>query len=123
MTHDPRRNLTFGDAVEALKLGATVARSGWNGKGMFLFLAKGAFDAAMLGFKDGEQPAPDHQSTIDGVRLGLFEAGDRGIVTRLPNINMRSASGSTVTGWLASQTDILANDWEIVSINTLPDGA
>ena len=34
-----------------------------------------------------------------------------GTITRLPNLNMRAATGSTVTGWLASQTDILAEDW------------
>ena len=51
---------------------------------------------------------------IDGVHPDLFEKGATGTVTRLPNINMRAASGATVTGWLASQTDILAEDWTIV---------
>jgi len=113
--YKPSGQMTFGHALEALKGGAKVARSGWNGKGMFLSLNKGAFDGEMLGFDSGQQPAADHLSTIDGVRLGLFEAGDDGIVTRLPNINMRTASGATVTGWLASQTDMLAEDWCIVA--------
>ena len=106
--------INFGQAVEALKAGQRVARAGWNGKGMFVYLNKGSFDGDLLGFPEGEQPRADNGSTIDGVRLGLFEAGDKGTVTRLPNINMRSATGATVTGWLASQTDILAEDWEIV---------
>lgn len=106
--------MTFGEAIEALKKGKCVARSGWNGKGMHLWLNKGNVDGPKLGFQPGEQPMADHLSTMDGIRLGLFEAGGAGTVTRLPNINMRSASGSTVTGWLASQTDMLAEDWEVV---------
>lgn len=98
-----RQSVDFGDALAALKAGNKVAREGWNGKGMFVYLNKGSVD---LG-----HPQP---RTLDGVDLGLFESGDTGTVTRLPNINMRSASGSTVTGWLASQSDMLAEDWVIV---------
>lgn len=104
-------NLNFGQALEALKQGKRIARSGWNGKGMFVFLNKGNFDGHYLGFEPGSQPSQDHPSTIDGVRLGLFNAGSKGTLIRLPNINMRAASGAIVTGWLASQTDMLAEDW------------
>lgn len=110
----PTGGLTFGQALELIKTGRRVARSGWNGKGMFLFLNKGVFDGAMLGFDAGEQPSAAHPSTIDGCRLGLFDAGGKGIVTRLPNIHIRSASGSTVPGWLASSTDMLAEDWTVL---------
>lgn len=96
--------LSFGDALEALKKGYRIARKGWNGKGMFLYLNKGSV-ATM----------PQDGSTIEGIDSDLFELGDTGTVTRLPNINMRTASGSTVTGWLASQTDMLAEDWEMIS--------
>lgn len=95
--------LTFGQAIEALKAGKAVARSGWNGKGMFLFLNKGSASAL-----------PDRGTTIEGISDHLFDLGDDGTVTRLPNINMRAASGSTVTGWLASQADLLAEDWTII---------
>jgi hypothetical protein len=110
----PVERMTFGQAIEALKEGKRVARAGWNGKGMWLWLNKGVFDGELMGFHDGTQPGMNHTSTIDGVRLGLFEAHLRGSHTRLPNINMRAASGATVTGWLASQTDMLAEDWEIL---------
>lgn len=103
----------FGQAIDALKAGKKVARAGWNGKGMVLWLNKGAFDGEKWGFSGSEQPLARHPSTIDGVSLGLFEAHMPGVVTRLPNINMRSAGGATVTGWLASQTDMLAEDWMI----------
>lgn len=95
---------TFGDAIAALKQGKTVARAGWNGKGMFLFINRGSAD-----FSGGVS-----LKEIDGVSPDLFDEGDIGTVARLPNINMRAASGATVTGWLASQTDILAEDWIII---------
>ncbi len=94
-------HLTFGQAVEALKQGKRVARLGWNGKGMFIYLNRGSVD------RNSQQD----QSHFDGVPENLLDTGDAGTTTRLPNINMRAASGNTVTGWLASQTDILAEDW------------
>ena len=94
-------NGTFGQALAALKEGRRVARRGWNGKGMFIYLNKGS--AASL---------PECGSAIEGISSDLFEWGDDGTLTRLPNINMQAATGSVVTGWLASQTDLLAEDWE-----------
>lgn len=97
--------MNFGLALEALKDGKAIARAGWNGKGMFIYLNHGSHDF------------PAHQDrppVIGGVNHSLFENGDTGTVTRMPNINMRAADGSTVTGWLASQTDMLADDWSIV---------
>lgn len=98
--------MNFGQAIEALKDGHRVSRAGWNGKGMFLWLDKGSFDAERYAQSELGVPAE-----IEGVRSELFELGDMGTVTRLPNIRMRSASGATVVGWLASQTDMLAEDW------------
>ncbi|MDR0823904.1 MAG: DUF2829 domain-containing protein [Prevotella sp.] len=112
MTLNSKENLSFGDALEAVKSGKAVARNGWNGKGMCIYLNKGSvdFDLPVI----TESPKYPYGSTIDGVDLGLFEPGDTGTVTRLPNINMKTAGGSTVTGWLASQTDMLAEDWCIL---------
>ena len=105
--------MNFGKAIELIKQGHRVARSGWNGKRMFIYLNKGSFPHDLLGFGPDEDPVAGHPSTIDGISLGLFTSGGRDTVTRLPNINMRSASGTIVTGWLASQTDMLAEDWDI----------
>ena len=96
--------LSFGEALEYLKNECRIARAGWNGKGMFIYLNKGSTTSL-----------PSRETTIEGISDHLFELGDDDTVTRLPNINMRAASGSTVTGWLASQTDILAEDWEILA--------
>lgn len=94
------QNLNFGQAIEAAKQGKIVARIGWNGKGMFVYLNRGS--------------SPNENPSIEGVSGDLFDLGDTDTVIRLPNLNMRSATGSTVTGWLASQTDILAEDWVIL---------
>ncbi len=104
------KELTFGSAIQALKNGKRVAREGWNGKGMFIYLNKGSFDFSI--------PSKDILSeecfTIGGVCQELFEKGDGGTITRMPNLNMKAADNSIVTGWLASQTDILAEDWNIL---------
>lgn len=90
--------MTFGDALVALKGGSLVARAGWNGKNMYL-----AYQAA---YPDG---IPINASTARAT--GLAE----GTVCRfLPYIMMRTADGSFVP-WLASQADVLAEDWSTVT--------
>lgn len=97
----------FGSAIKALKEGYKVAREGWNGKGMFLWLNKGSYPY-------NQNRTDNDFNRTEGIDKNLFNLGDAGTVIRLPNINMTSATGSTVTGWLASQTDMLAEDWTIV---------
>ena len=89
-------NLSFGQALEALKEGKRVARAGWNGKGMFVFLVNGS------NFVVNREPL-------------LSIMGEGMEVTYRPHIDMKDAEGKIVP-WLASQTDILADDWEVVGI-------
>ena len=86
--------LTFGDAIHMLKLGKKVARSGWNGKGMFLFLVQGST------FKVNRPPL-----------LGIYPEGSE--INYCPHIDMKTADGKVVP-WLCSQTDALAEDWQVV---------
>jgi len=87
--------MNFGEALSALKGGLLVARSGWNGKGMFLYLVSGS------------------QFTVSRAPLlGIFPEGTT--IDYCPHIDMRTADGKCVP-WLASQTDILAEDWVVVS--------
>lgn len=86
--------LTFGLALEALKAGKKVARAGWNGKGMFLFLVPGST------FQVNRPPL-----------LGIYPEGTT--VNYCPHIDMKT-SDEKVVPWLASQTDALAEDWAIV---------
>lgn len=89
--------LSFGDAVAALKEGLRVERAGWNGKGMWLVLVHPDDDANV-------PPQPTY-----GV-AGIVDDATNGC---LPWIGMKTADNKFVP-WLASQTDVLAEDWQIV---------
>ena len=98
----PVDGLTFGLAVEALKAGKKVARAGWNGKGMWLSLScYGTREVAAENFWS--------------LHNADFARENGGKATVLPSITMKTASGEILMGWLASQTDVLADDWKIVA--------
>ena len=89
--------MTFGLAIEAMKKGYRVARYGWNGKNMSVAYQKG--------YPDG---IPCNKNTAEawGMQEGeLFKCR--------PYLQMRCADG-TFQMWLASQSDVLADDWYIV---------
>jgi hypothetical protein len=81
---------TFGEAVSRLKRGQKVARKGWDGKGMFLFYVS----EYTLILENGYIPKMHN-------------------VNQLPWIAMKTADNS-LAPWLASQTDMLANDWMVI---------
>ena len=85
---DVTKGVSFGHAIELLKGGHRVAREGWNGKGMWLGLVN-------TGYYD----------------VGCSVVND--IDSLLPWIGMKTADDKFVP-WLASQTDVLAEDWQIV---------
>lgn len=87
---------SFGDALIALKAGHRVAREGWNGKGMYLYLV----------------PANRYPPTTpSGDELAAREAD--GLVPYSAYIAMKPAVGGIVP-WLASQTDVISEDWIIL---------
>lgn len=90
------RNQTFGQAIEGMKAGNFVAREGWNGKGMYLWLLPAAKVKA-------EWCKETHLKQLAEDNGGEIEA--------LGAIRMKTADGKVLTGWLASQTDMLSNDW------------
>ena len=79
------QSLTFGDALHYLKTGKRVARSGWNGKGLWV-----------------EMQRPDDHSKMTLPYLYL----------NYP-IDAQNTPGARVP-WLASQTDMLAEDWSVL---------
>ena len=99
--HRETSGLTFGMAIEAMKKGAKVARAGWNGKGMWIMLVPGTPVAVL------RTGTPYAQALPDTLQLEI-----------LPHIDMwtTNAQGrrAMLPGWLASQTDMLAEDWAIV---------
>lgn len=87
----------IGWAVREMRYhGGKVARAGWNGKGMYLVFQRG--------YPDG---IPINQNTAQATGI------QQGTVCRfLPYVMMCTVDGSFVP-WLCSQTDLLANDWEL----------
>lgn len=85
----------FGVALSALRAGMRVQRAGWNGRGMYLFLVPGSR------FLVSREPL-------------LAILGDGAEVTYRAHIDMCDAEGK-IGPWVASQTDLLAADWRLVS--------
>lgn len=85
VTEGPAQFLTFGDAIHFLKAGKRVARHGWNGKGMWL-----------------EMQRPDEHSKMTLPYLYLSYPND--------SVNTPGAR----VPWLASQTDMLTEDWVVL---------
>lgn len=100
--------MNFSQALESLKLGSKIQREGWNGKGMYLTLVQGYP-------VNGHLNADSVDSEVEGKTQG--KAGQM-----LSHIVMKTAGYSQFWGagysdyvpWLASQTDILAEDWNIL---------
>lgn len=93
------KNMNFGEAIAALKNGKKVARTGWNGKGMFLWLKPAATVKA--------------DWCKDPLLKSIAETNG-GEVEALGTICMKTADNKVLTGWLASQTDMLSEDWMVV---------
>jgi hypothetical protein len=90
--------MDFGDAIRALKAGQRVTRAGWNGPGQWLAYQKGYPDGIAINANTAEATGIP-QGTVCRFR---------------PYIMIRTAQGDFVP-WLASQSDMLAEDWETVT--------
>lgn len=106
--------MKFGEAVDALKRNsfAFARRAGWNGKGM------------AIAFMPEKEVAPGDVSPRTARLLELIEEANAGVAGAPPPrgeaplqvdgyLAMYTARGSWLPGWLASQTDVLAEDWEV----------
>lgn len=97
--------MDFGKALEMLKEGKKVSRQGWNGKGMWIVLVSPV--------------DPEHTRKL-GIenKSGFYSFinGHTGPLATLPFIAMKTADNKLVP-WLASQTDILAEDWAYTESN------
>jgi len=82
---------SFGSAIQAVKEGYKIARSGWNGKGMFAFFVDGS------NFKVNRKPLNE-----------IYENGTE--VTYRPHVDLKAVDG-TVGVWNPNMMDILAEDW------------
>lgn len=88
-------HMTFGLAIEAMRMGRKVARHGWYGKGMFVFLVAGST------FTVNRAPL-----------LDFYPAGTE--ITYREHIDIKGVDGAIST-WVPSIGDVLAEDWSIVT--------
>jgi len=96
-------NLNFGDAIKALKEGKKVTRKGWNDKGMFLWIKP------VTTIKSDWVKDPMLKDLVDengGEILGL--------ATICMFTHDLTGRKTILTGWFASQTDMLSEDWMII---------
>lgn len=95
--------MKFGEAITLLNVGHPVTRQGWNGKGMFLVRAGGYKVAA----DDVKPNGPINAEFLKSRGLTHLEI--------LPHIDMWTVNSegrqAYLPGWLASQSDMLADDW------------
>lgn len=87
--------MNFGQALELLKSGSRVARAGWNGKGMWLCYMP---------------PVVIPDGVVNGRTRKFVPSGD---LTVGGYFVMWTAQGVWQPGWIASQADMLAEDWEV----------
>jgi hypothetical protein len=94
-------NLMFGDALMLMKLGHKLARAGWNGKDMWVIYVPGSLEVPLI---EGTIYANHHP--------------DKGVIEILPHFDMWTINAAgrraMLPGWLASQSDMDANDWCVV---------
>ena len=101
-------NLNYGTALEAAKEGKLIAREGWNVKGIFVFMRPG--DEIEPSVIQNIKSLPEaYKKTLRNV---TFQEGEK--IKFTPYLCMKAADNSIVNGWLASQTDMLSNDWCIL---------
>lgn len=107
--------VSFSVALDAVKQGKLISREGWNGKGMFVFQRPEVeLDRSMIinqvqslpqGVKDYYKRQEEHDYTNPVVCMIKFSA----------YLCLKASDGGIVNGWLASQEDLQAEDWQILN--------
>jgi len=98
--------MNFGDAMAFLKAGKKLSRKGWNGKGMYVYLVEGRRIPVEQWVDRTDAQAPTEREI------------EQGYVEILPHIDMYTTNSADrkarLCGWLASQTDMISEDWVII---------
>lgn len=100
----PTTGMPFGMAIEAMRKGCKVARKGWNGKNMWIVYMSG-MSLPPFNTQGTSRKVNDRTAKLIGQDTPL---------NTLPYIAMWTADKKWLPGWLASQTDMLADDWHII---------
>lgn len=102
--------MKFGEALEAVKEGKLIARAGWNGKGMFVFQRpEDWLSTDMIVNKVKSLPDSLKKYVND-----YYDVTETNMIKFCAYLCMKDANDNIVNGWLASQSDMLADDWMVV---------
>lgn len=95
--------MDFGQALKYLKEGHKVGRIGWRGRGTFIYLVRGT----KVPIENLRNEAAEHLKAND-----VRNVGRKVLINS--HIDMKSSDGSIIVGWVASQADMLSEDWEVI---------
>lgn len=115
-----KTNLTFGEALEAVKKGDLITRKGWNGKGMFVFMRPEdnlSVDMIVNKVKSLPNSVKNYFSgkcSWTSSEAKTKNAPEKTMIKFTGYLCMKAADDTIVNGWLASQTDMLAEDWIVL---------
>ena len=97
--------MRFGEAiVAATAQKKKITRDGWNGKDMFVYYQPGSLKAVEDLPKD----------MCEAIKMWLLKNASTPLIKIHGHFDMKDAQGHIVIGWLASQTDMLAEDWRVL---------
>lgn len=100
-------NLSFGAALMELRQGCKLSRTGWNGKGMYIYFVGGR-ELPVESMRGGSEmskhlgtPTPPSKESVKSIKIHS-------------HIDMKTADGSVSIGWRPTNPDMFTNDWFIV---------
>lgn len=94
------KDVSFSAALQHIKAGGRAARSGWNGKDMW------------ISYGEGRKITAEQFWNRHARRFALSQ--NQCIAEVLPYILFKTADNKILMGWLASQSDMLADDWQLL---------
>ncbi len=104
--------MKFSEALDAVKQGKRISREGWNGKDMFVFMrpSDNIPVATLLGLKSLSNKVKDYFE----LKYQPITETKNPLIKFTAYLCMKASDDSIVNGWLASQTDMLSDDWVVL---------
>lgn len=101
---DSSSAMDFGDAIEVLKQGGAIRRSGWNGKGLFVVKQIPAHIESDV--------IPKMQSLPQAAKDRIMQT--KGFIDYTSQCLIYNENTGRADSWVPSISDVFAQDWEIV---------
>lgn len=110
--------LSFGNALHLIKQGILLAREGWNGKNQFVFMRPADELTPKFIYETVKSLPKSLKNFVHNKFKGEthYVGGDEIKVKFTPYLCLFNAQGDVVNGWVPSQGDLMAEDWEVVFV-------